>query len=299
VTAPASASVAENGTVNVLVTVARGVIGNPILSLTADAGALPAGNTATFTTNGDRTSGTFTWRPTYADSGTYRITFLATNPDTARAITMLHVTNVDRAPQVTVPAQVNAIPGVEVRVNVTASDPDGDSIASLTANLSKLPPGNNAAFVANASHTAGTLTWTPASSDRGKNFKVTFTAANAMSKHDDTQIRVRSSGLVASDGVPSATPESFDLVGPVPNPARGEAVWNVAMPAAGILEWSIFDLQGREVWSERVGVEAGLHTYRWRGGTHDGRHLAAGVYFARVQSSFEPTPRTMHFLLVR
>src|SRR4029079_2780757 len=70
----------------------------------------------------------------------------------------------------------------QVTVNVTASDPDGQAITALTANLTNLPAGNNAVFTPNASKTAGTLTWTPTFNDgRAAAYNVTFTAANALS----------------------------------------------------------------------------------------------------------------------
>ena len=55
----------------------------------------------------------------------------------------------------------NAAEGELVTLTVTASDPDGDAITSLSADLSGLPGGNNAVFTSNADHAGGTLTWTP------------------------------------------------------------------------------------------------------------------------------------------
>src|SRR5205814_2452715 len=85
------------------------------------------------------------------------------------------------APVVTAPASVSAAAGTPVTVNVTAADPDGQAITTLTADLSSLPSGSNASFTANPSKTAGTLTWTPAfGDDRDTPYSVAFTATNAL-----------------------------------------------------------------------------------------------------------------------
>src|SRR5439155_22839306 len=80
-------------------------------------------------------------------------------------------------------------------VPVTAADPDGDAISSLTADLSGLPAGN-AAFVSAPGNSSGTLTWTPAPTDSGT-FTVTFTAANALAGGAATVVAV---------GVPNRAP---------------------------------------------------------------------------------------------
>src|SRR5439155_15270126 len=54
-------------------------------------------------------------------------------------------------PVVTAPAQAAGAENSLVTINVTAADPDGDPITTLTADFSGLPAGNNAAFVANVS----------------------------------------------------------------------------------------------------------------------------------------------------
>ncbi len=154
--------------------------GQTITALTADLSRLPAGNNAVFTPNGSNTAGTLTWTPTPADApGPYPVTFTATNALSGSATTSIAVTGADRPPVTTAPAAVTFNEGQPVSIDVTASDPDGDPITLLVADLSLLPAGNGAAFTSNAPHTAGTLTWQPDFSTAGT-YLVSFQAANAL-----------------------------------------------------------------------------------------------------------------------
>jgi PKD repeat protein len=83
----------------------------------------------------------------------------------------------------------NGSEGGTVTFGVTASDPDGEAIASLTADTSALPSGNDASFTANGTNTSGTFTWHPVSGDAGT-YTVTFTATNAMTGTASTSIQV-------------------------------------------------------------------------------------------------------------
>jgi hypothetical protein len=91
----------------------------------------------------------------------------------------------DQAPVVTAPANASGNENAQLTVNVTAADPDGHAITSLTA--TNLPSG--ATFTKNGSNTSGTLTWTPTYSQSG-NYTVTFTASNALSGSASTQITI-------------------------------------------------------------------------------------------------------------
>ena len=180
VTAPASVSVAENAPLTVNVT-AVDPDGDAITSFIAS--GLPAG--ASFTPGGGNTTGTLSWTPTFTQSGNHLVTFIASNALSGSSSTQITVTNVDRAPVVTAPATVSGPENVLLTVNVTAADPDGQAITSLTA--SGLPAG--ATFAPNGSRTAGTLTWTPTFAQSGS-YTVTFTASNALSGSAGTQITI-------------------------------------------------------------------------------------------------------------
>jgi hypothetical protein len=100
----------------------------------------------------------------------------------------------DRSPILSAPKTVEGSPGSAISITVTAADPDGEAISTLTTDLSGLPPGNNAAFASNGTHTSGTFTWTPAASDSGT-YAVTFRGANVLVGYAGTEIHVRA-GLV-------------------------------------------------------------------------------------------------------
>ncbi len=97
---------------------------------------------------------------------------------------------VDCGPRVTAPDSVAVDEGAQLGVQVTASDPEGEPIALLAADLSALPAGNNATFVSDAAQTSGTLTWTPSYNDSGS-YEVVFTASNILTGSAPTKIRVR------------------------------------------------------------------------------------------------------------
>jgi hypothetical protein len=100
-------------------------------------------------------------------------------------------------PVVTAPANVTGVTGVPITFTVSAVDPDGDVITSLTA--SGLPVG--ATFASNATNTSGTFDWTPTSSQTGT-YIVTFIASNVFSGSATTQIVVG----IGEDRPPVADP---------------------------------------------------------------------------------------------
>jgi len=196
VTAPATASVAENALLTVNVTAAD-PDGDAITNLTATGTAITAG--ATFAKNGSNTSGTLTWTPNFTQAGSYAATFTASNALSGSATTNITVTNTDRAPVVTAPASASGPVGTLITFTVSASDPDGDAITSLTA----APLPGAATFTANASKTAGTFNWTPVLADQGTH-NVTFTAANALNGSATTEVTV----LPPGDAPPAVTAPS-------------------------------------------------------------------------------------------
>ena len=103
----------------------------------------------------------------------------------------IHVHNADAVPVVTAPAGVGVAPKKKLTVDVSAADPDGDPLATLTADLSGLPHPNDAVFTS-TDPAAGTLTWTPRNQDQsGANpYVVTFTSSNWLSGSAQTRITV-------------------------------------------------------------------------------------------------------------
>ncbi len=199
VSAAATTSVTENQQLSFAITAADPDAGQPIVSLTANLTGLPAGHNAVFTPNASKTAGTLVWTPTFADApGPYTVSFAATNTLSGSASTQITVNNSDRAPVVSVPALSPARVGTQLSVTVSASDPDGDAIATLSANLTGLPAGHNAVFTPNGTNTGGTLTWTPLLSEAPGPYSITFTAANALSGSGSTSVTINRPPVVTA-----------------------------------------------------------------------------------------------------
>ncbi len=288
VNAPPTRSATEATTITFQVT-ASDFNGDPIEDMTVDLSALPSGSSASFVYVDGTSSGTFTWTTTRADGRTapYPVVFRASNALTGQATSLITVVDIPgRAPVLTAPSEVRATKNSAVIVNVTASDPDGDAIMSLTADLSKL--GGNAAFVAAPDNKSGTLTWTPTKKAK---FDVFFTARNALSTTVKTRIDVQNSLAEESDRVrtaaqqpvePDALPTVVELSNAAPNPGRADGVsFVLRLPRDTEVNWSVFDIQGRELFTNRESASAGsftIHVDPSRNGH------GPGVFFARVRA---------------
>ncbi len=136
------------------------------------ASSLPAG--ATFTDNANGT-GTFNWTPTFAQSGTYNVTFFASdgfaNDSEIVAITINSAGN--QAPVLAAIGAQSVTENVVLAFTVTGNDPD-----LTTPNLSatSLPAG--ATFVDNLDGTAS-FSWTPSFVQAGV-YSVTFFASDGV-----------------------------------------------------------------------------------------------------------------------
>ena len=171
VTAPATASGNEGSLITFTVS-ASDPDGLPLV-LTASGSAITAG--AAFSANASGTSGTFSWTPTFSQSGSYSVTFTAANGNGGIdiATTNITVVNVPTGTIVSAPPSLTG-PGCPLHFVVTASNSDGLSIVSLTG--APLPAG--ATFVVNAANTSGTFDWTPSFTQAGC-YSITFTATDS------------------------------------------------------------------------------------------------------------------------
>ena len=109
--------------------------------LTADLSGLPVGNNAQFTAGAGGTSGTLSWTPTYADSGSYGVTFITTSFGLAdTSTTELVVAPVDQAPVVVAPASVKLTVSPAVQpLKVAVNEPPGSTVDGVS--VSEGPPG--------------------------------------------------------------------------------------------------------------------------------------------------------------
>ncbi len=188
----------------------------------------------------------------------------------------------DSPPVVVAPTDINALFGTMVSFKVTAKDPDNDPITSLTVDKSKLPSGALVSFVTNSTKTEGTFTWLLGLMPTG-NYKVTFKAANALSATASTNIHVRSR-VRAMSGVPGDLAiGKLALSDGYPNPSMGAVDFALDLPEDSDLDWSVYDAQGRRVYSESRPVAAGHHQLRWDGMTMSRQRAGTGIYFIRAR----------------
>ncbi|MEM1042581.1 MAG: LamG-like jellyroll fold domain-containing protein [Bacteroidota bacterium] len=85
----------------------------------------------------------------------------------------------------------------------------------------------------------------------------------------------------------SALPAALTLAPARPNPFRGQAEIDFALPATGAVSLQVFDMMGRRVATLAEGVrEAGPHTVRFDAGT-----LPSGVYLVRLEAGGQAATR--------
>ena len=273
VQAPATAGGAENGLLAFTVT-ARDPDGDPIDSLTA--AGLPPG--ATFTPGPGDTSGTFSWTPDFSQAGSYQVSFIAANALWGADTTAVTITNTDRAPVLVAPAAASVAESDSMSMAVTAHDPDGEPIDSLT--VVDLPAG--ATFTADPGDTSGTFRWQPSVGQAGAH-PVSFRAGNALVVTDTTVITV----TTAVTGVWAGPAHGPPLVPRVaPDPFRDRAHLRFAITREGPLRVQVFDIAGRVVRTvvDESHAAAGEYDVSLEVWGNQGR-LAQGLYFYRIQAA--------------
>ena len=88
-------------------------------------------------------------------------------------------------------------------------------------------------------------------------------------------------------GAPAAM-NGPQLSAPAPNPARGAVALAFTLPAAGSARLTVHDVAGRRIATVWDGAAPEGRTHaRWDGRDESGRPVAAGAYFARLESGGE------------
>jgi PKD repeat protein len=180
VSAPVQAGILIPNVLTFTIT-ASDIDGEPITSLRAS-NMPPRGR---FEPDPGNMSGTFSWVTKKNDSGTYIVTFTASNASSGTARTTITCRDVDGPPIVTAPESLTVKALAPLTVNVDVYDPEGQAITSLTAD--GVPAG--ASFVTGPGNQSAVLSWTPGVGDQGAHL-VTFRAANAFADTATTLIIV-------------------------------------------------------------------------------------------------------------
>jgi hypothetical protein len=213
--------------------------------------------------------------PRTADLGAGPVTFGDRGP--------LEFVPTDQAPVASSPPNVKAAVGGTVSFTVTASDPDGDPITSLVLLPETLPANSGATFTVNADNTAGTFTW-PAIKSAGT-YRVRFVASNWAVDTSQTNIVVKAKGKLSAELAMDETnlPGVLRMSNGYPNPASSTVEFALDLPRQARVRWAVFDLQGRQVWTEEHVFAAGRAYLRWDGVTSGRQRASTGIYLVRAE----------------
>jgi hypothetical protein len=298
VTAPDSVTVYPGAALGFTVT-ASDPDGDPILGFSADqATALPAGNTATFTTNGSKTLGTFSWTPRIEDSGTYTVTFTAFDRLVKSASTTITVREVAPAristewpksfwlilPRPSWCVQIEPVGG---SFSVTDIDPSSIRMISIgTGSVSEISAiGSKHAVVCDRDD------------DKTLELEACFGKTDLRALFSLVRIwkivpvTVRGrlvNGQYFQGSMNLSVITGFGSLHTAmsPNPLNPTGTLRFITTKPGRIRVTLYDAQGRFIRSLRENAHASAGeqeiTIDGRGG--DGRSLASGVYFYRIES---------------
>lgn len=221
------------------------------LSLSAE--DVPAG--ASFSSDGDADgdgtyNGTFDWTPSLDQAGTYNVSFVADDGDVTSSQTVqITVNNVTGAPEIEPIANQTVDEGATLEFNVTATDPNGDTVT--VDNETALPGSSTFTFAGDADGDGtynGTFAWTP-DFDKAGTYNVTFVADDGtLESFEDVSITVND-----VDSAPSIEPienrtveegnvTSFNLTA---TDAEGDTItWNASDLPEGAVFADLGDLDG-------------------------------------------------------
>ncbi len=140
-------------------------------SLTYSVSGLPTG--ASFSSQ----TGSFSWVPSYIQSGTYNLTFSVSDGNATDSETIVvSVNNINRSPVLTTIGSRSVAEGSALSISLSASDADGDD---LIFGASGLPTG--AVFTTSN----GTFSWTPATTQAGS-YPVVFSVTDGSASDSET-----------------------------------------------------------------------------------------------------------------
>jgi parallel beta-helix repeat protein len=111
---------------------------------------------------------------------------------------------------------------------------------------------------------------------------------------DRGALEFRNSVLAVGDGTGAA---ALALSPAFPNPSRRAVAFTLRLASAADVDFAVYDVLGREVWSERGVRPAGASTLRWTLTGADGARVPDGLYLARVRHGSET--ETARFVITR
>ena len=236
---------------------------NDALSFTWDKINLPP--SARFVDDGAGT-GNFDWVTNFDDAGVYSPTFIVSDGELSSEVTVtIAISNVNQAPVWISPDPNQAITGnedEEIRIEVSAEDPDGDVISIIMSDAGGLP--EYAEFNDHSNGTAD-INWTPGLDDAGS-YSPTFTVS-------DGELTTELTVTITI----SNTNQSPIWVNPDPNQAitgnEDEEIWFEVIatdPDNDDLSIILADTAGLPVDIQFTDISNGTGVFRWTPGFEDG-----------------------------
>lgn len=186
--------------------------------------------------------GTFSWTPTYDQSGTYKnLLFIFTAGEMSDSTAIdINVAHVNRAPEMTLIAAQTTNENDTLSFTVSGTDPDVEDEGKLTFSASNLPQG--ATFDA----TTQTFRWVPGFDQSGSYNDVTFTINDPQGLNNSTQAAVTVNHVnrtplladVEAKTVAENALLSFELVGSDPDTEDAGKLSYVAngLPQGAVLQ---------------------------------------------------------------
>ena len=173
------------------------------------------------------------------------------------------------------PSVIDSV-GRTLSLEVRASDPDGDPIDSLTADLTGLPSGNDAVFSPRPGNASGRLTWTPSIRDTGT-YRIEFRAVNALAATASIVVGVRAAPIASSVAAASLAVEDVH-----PNPAASGLTLAYSSAGGEAPRLELLDVAGRAVVRLDLGRQApGHHVAELKRPAN----LPPGLYWLRLAQS--------------
>lgn len=234
--------------------------------------ALPSG--ATFAA----ASGNFSWKPTYAQAGTYKVTFTVTDnaasPKTATVDANITVTNINTAPRYDV-AGGRQLPdtlimaGKNLIYPYKAIDAEGDVVTYFMQD----PKPENAVVVPST----GVLQWRPANT-QAKIWQIVVVASDGVLS---TVSRIAYVTVKPDVGIDETNlPTSYSLYQNYPNPFNPSTSIKFALPKDSKVRLSVYNILGQEMAVLVNGLmPAGYHSVKF-----DATNLTSGMYIYKIQA---------------
>ncbi|NQV41807.1 MAG: T9SS type A sorting domain-containing protein [Candidatus Marinimicrobia bacterium] len=89
-----------------------------------------------------------------------------------------------------------------------------------------------------------------------------------------------------SEGHNQSSASQFRMsVSAAPNPFRKTTRLEFEIPQANIVSIDVFDIRGREVYSEKLQMSAGTNSWDWKGQDMLGHQVSTGIYFIRINDT--------------